>query len=125
MADISHLIFPLGINRADRRFGNIPLTVARPGSPDGGMTVHISTGDIRRYWPNLQIPLLGLAIGATLVLGVRAISPHPGQGCGELGQIREEWEIGVPPQTLMCVATLDGDLVYGRVIATPKKKVTR
>jgi hypothetical protein len=88
-------------------------------------TVHISTSDIRRYWPNLQIPVLGLAIGATLVLGVRAISPHPGQSCGQLGQVSEEWEIGVPPQPLMCMATLDGDLVYGRVIPTPKKKVAR
>ena len=84
--------------------------------------MQITTSDFRRYWPNLQMPVLGVMIGITIVLGVRAISPHPGQSCGQLGQVREEWEIGVPTQPLMCVATLDGDLVYGRVIMSPKKK---
>ena len=77
---------------------------------------------LRRYWPNLQVPLLGMAIGMVLFLGIRAISPHPGQSCTELGQIREEWELGIPSQPLMCVATLEGELVYGRVILSPKKK---
>lgn len=71
---------------------------------------------IRRYWPNLQVALLGVATGVTLFAGVRAISPHPGQSCGQLGQIREEWELGMPSRTLICVATLDGDLRYGRAI---------
>ena len=39
---------------------------------------------LRRHWPNLQAALLGLAIGVTLFLGVRALSPHRG-----LGIIRE------------------------------------
>jgi hypothetical protein len=77
---------------------------------------------LRRYWPNLQAALLGLAIGLVLFLGVRVISPHPGESCTQLGQISEEWEIGMPTQPLMCVATLDGDLRYGRVIMPPPKK---
>jgi hypothetical protein len=77
---------------------------------------------LRRYWPNLQPALLGLAIGLVLFLGVRAVSPHPGDTCGQLGQIREEWEIGMPSRQLMCVATLDGDLRYGPMILPPAKK---
>jgi hypothetical protein len=76
---------------------------------------------IRRHWPNLQVAALGLATGITLFLGVRAISPHPGQSCGQLGQLKEEWELGMPSQKLMCVATLDGDLRYGRVIVPEKR----
>jgi hypothetical protein len=76
---------------------------------------------IRRHWPNLQVAALGLATGITLFLGVRAISPHPGQSCGQLGQIREEWQLGMPTQPLMCVATTEGDLRYGRVIVADKK----
>lgn len=77
---------------------------------------------LRRHWTELQVPLLGLAIGMVLFLGIRAISPHPGERCIELGQVREEWELGMPAQPLMCMATLEGDLVYGRVIQSPKKK---
>lgn len=76
---------------------------------------------VRRHWPTLQIPLLGIAIGLMLFLGVRAISPHPGQSCGRLGQIAEEWELGMPSHALICGAMLDGDLRYGRAI-TPDKK---
>jgi hypothetical protein len=76
----------------------------------------------RRYWPNLQAALLGLAIGLALFLGVRVISPHPGESCSRLGQVSEEWQIGMPPQSLMCVATLDGDLRYDRMIVPPPKK---
>ena len=65
---------------------------------------------------------MGLAIGLTLFLGIRAISAHPGESCAQLGQVREEWEIGVPAQPLMCVATLDGDLRYGRMIVAPPRK---
>jgi hypothetical protein len=77
---------------------------------------------IRRHWPNLQVAALGIATGITLFFGVRALSPHPGQSCGELGQVREEWELGMPAQQLMCVATLDGDLRYGRMIMPSPKK---
>jgi len=77
---------------------------------------------LRRHWANLQVSALGLAIGLTLFLGIRAMSPHPGEACTQLGQIREEWEIGAPTQSLMCVATLDGDLRYGHMILPPPKK---
>jgi hypothetical protein len=86
------------------------------------MTMRQAQIYFRRHWPNLQVAALGLAIGLTLFLGVRAISPHPGQACTQLGQIREEWEIGLPTQPLMCVATLDGDLQYGHIIVPPPKK---
>ena len=76
---------------------------------------------VRRHWPTLRIPLLGIAIGMTLFLGVRAISPHPGQSCGRLGQITEEWELGASTRPLICSATLAGDLVYGRAIPDQKK----
>ena len=76
---------------------------------------------VRRHWPTFQIPLLGIAIGATLFLGVRAISPHPGQSCARLGQITEEWELGSSSRPLICSATLAGALVYGRAI-TPQKE---
>ena len=77
---------------------------------------------LRRHWPDLQVPVLGLAIGMVLFLGIRAISPHQGESCTALGQVREELELGMPSQPLMCIATLDGDLMYGRVILPPKKK---
>jgi hypothetical protein len=76
---------------------------------------------VRRHWPSLQIPVLGIAIGMTLFLGVRAVSPHPGQSCGRLGQIAEEWELGMPTRSLICSATLEGDLRYGRTIEDDKK----
>ena len=75
---------------------------------------------LRRYWPNLQVALLGVVTGVALVAGVRAVSPHPGQACGELGQVREEWELGMSPRPLICMAMLDGELRYGRAI-TPVK----
>jgi len=76
---------------------------------------------MRRHWPTLQVPLLGIAIGVTLFLGVRAVSPHPGQSCGRLGRIAEEWELGMPTRPLICSATLAGDLRYGRAIEDEKK----
>ncbi|HTZ37319.1 MAG TPA: hypothetical protein VMB84_14905 [Stellaceae bacterium] len=75
---------------------------------------------LRRHWPNMRVALLGLTTGAALFLGVRAVSPHPGESCSQLGQIAEEWELGAPTRHLLCVATLDGDLRYGRPI-TPEK----
>jgi hypothetical protein len=86
------------------------------------MTMRQAQTYLRRHWPNLQVAALGLAIGLTLFLGVRAVSPHPGEACSQLGQIREEWEIGMPTQPLMCVATLDGDLRYDHMIMPPPKK---
>ena len=80
---------------------------------------------VRRHWPTFQIPLLGIAIGVTLFLGVRAVSPHPGQSCGRLGQISEEWELGMPTRPLICGATEDGDLIYGRAIQETKQTALR
>jgi hypothetical protein len=86
---------------------------------------HKTQAYIRRYWPNLQVAVLGVATGVTLFLGVRAISPHPGQSCGELGQVKEEWEVGMPARTLICMAMLDGDLRYGRAIMPEKSERKR
>lgn len=80
---------------------------------------------VRRHWPTVKAPLLGMAIGLTLVLGVHAISPHPGQSCGRLGAISEEWELGMPSRPLICGATLAGDLRYGRAIESEKKTAQR
>ena len=80
---------------------------------------------VRRHWPTFQVPLLGIAIGVTLFLGVRAVSPHPGESCGQLGQIAEEWELGAPTRPLICTATLDGELRYGRAIEPQKRLLTR
>jgi hypothetical protein len=104
--------------------GNDPLTfaLAESARERPAMTIREAQTYIQRHWPNLQAAGLGLAIGLTLFLGVRAISAHPGQGCSQLGQIREQWEIGMRSQPLMCVATLDGDLVYDRMILPPPKR---
>ena len=80
---------------------------------------------LRRRWPTVQIPLLGIAIGMTLFLGVHAISPHPGQACGQLGQVTEEWELGASTRPLICSATLDGDLLYERAITGTRKTAQR
>ncbi len=76
---------------------------------------------LRRHWPTLKVPLLGMAIGAILFFGVYAISAHPGQRCGRLGEVTEEWELGMPARPLICGATLAGDLRYGRAIEDEKK----
>jgi hypothetical protein len=76
---------------------------------------------VRRHWPTLQVPVLGIAIGAVLFLAVRAVSPHSGQSCDRLGYVTEEWQLGMSPRPLICSATLDGDLRYDRAIADEKK----
>ena len=76
---------------------------------------------VRRHWPTIQVPLLGLAIGVTLFVAIQASSPHPGQSCGRLGQIVEEWQLGVSSRPLICAAMLDGDLRLGRAIPEEKK----
>ena len=76
---------------------------------------------VRRHWSALKAPLLGIAIGVTLFLGVHAISPHPGQSCSRLGQVTEEWALGMPTRPLICGATLSGDLRYARAIEEEKK----
>jgi hypothetical protein len=76
---------------------------------------------VRRQWSTLRVPMLGIAIGAALFLGVRAVSPHPGQNCDRLGYVTEEWQLGTSPRPLICGATLDGDLRYDRAITDEKK----
>lgn len=76
---------------------------------------------VRRHWATMQAPLLGLAIGVTLFVSIRDLSPHPGQSCGRLGQIVEEWQLGLSPRPLICAAMLDGDLRFGRAIPDEKK----
>jgi hypothetical protein len=80
---------------------------------------------MRRHWPSLKVPLLGLAIGITLFFAVSAISPHPGDSCVRLGQIAEEWQLGMPARPLICSATIDGDLRYNRAIIDEKKTAER
>jgi hypothetical protein len=77
------------------------------------------------YEAHIPTPALGLAIGVALFMGVRVVSPHPGEACGNLGRTTEEWEIGMPATPLMCAATVDGDLVYERMIVPPPKARNR
>ncbi|MBV9150252.1 MAG: hypothetical protein JO008_10745 [Alphaproteobacteria bacterium] len=49
---------------------------------------------------------------------------HVGDGCTHLGQIAEEWRIGLPARQVMCIATTDGDLVYDRFVA-PGRQAAR
>ena len=80
---------------------------------------------VRRHWPTFQIPLLGIAIGVALFLFVHAVSPHPGQTCQRLGQLAEEWQLGASARTLICSATLDGDLIYSRAITADRHMALR
>jgi len=79
---------------------------------------------VRRHEPTVQVPVLGIAIGMMLFLGVRMVSPHPGQSCTQLGQMTEEWQLGMPTRSLICGASLNGDLRYDRTI-TEQRKITR
>jgi hypothetical protein len=42
-----------------------------------------------------------------------------------LGQVTEEWELGVTTRPLICGATLEGDLRYERAITQIKKTAQR
>ena len=79
----------------------------------------------RQHWPTFPVPLLGIAIGVLLFIAVGIISPHPGQSCGRLGQISEEWELGMPSRPLICSAMLDGDLRYDRAITSAPMAMLR
>jgi hypothetical protein len=80
---------------------------------------------VRRHWPSCRVPLLGIAIGMALFFAVSALSPHPGDSCSRLGQIAEEWQLGMPTRPLLCSATLEGDLRYERAIIEEKKTAER
>jgi hypothetical protein len=102
---------------------NDPLTIAQRSllRLSEASSVWKTQDYVRRHWPTLQVPVLGIAIGMALFLGVRAVSPHPGQSCDRLGQITEEWQLGMSTRPLICSATIDGDLRYDRAIADEKK----
>ena len=51
-----------------------------------------------------------------MFMTVQWASPHVGGECGRLGQVEEEWRIGLPARHVMCVATTDGELVYDRFV---------
>ncbi|MBV9862558.1 MAG: hypothetical protein JO267_10470 [Alphaproteobacteria bacterium] len=65
--------------------------------------------------------LLGLVIGGVMYWALDSTNPHLGEQCAALGKVEEEWRLGVEPQFVMCIATSEGDLKYGRVIMPPKK----
>jgi hypothetical protein len=74
---------------------------------------------IKRKWRSHWGLLAGVATGA-VVVAAQSLGPHAGEGCGRLGQIEQEWRIGLPSRHVMCVANLDGRLVYDRLVLPPK-----
>jgi hypothetical protein len=72
---------------------------------------------VKSHWG----PLAGLLTGLMFVL-VQLTTAHVGDSCKRLGQIAEEWRIGLPARQVMCVATLDGDLVYERFVAPSRRQ---
>jgi hypothetical protein len=75
----------------------------------------------RHRWQSHWGLYAGLFTGA-MFMTVQWASPHVGGECGRLGQVEEEWRIGLPARHVMCVATTDGDLVYDRFVM-PEKPV--
>jgi hypothetical protein len=75
---------------------------------------------LRQHWRSHWGLSAGVATGL-LLMAAQWLSPHVGEECGRLGQVAEEWRIGLPAQHVICVATLDGDLVYDR-LAVPHKQ---
>ena len=79
-----------------------------------------TTAHLRHQCKSHWGPLAGLLTGLMFVL-VQLTTAHVGDNCTRLGQIAEEWRIGLPARQVMCVATLDGDLVYERFVAPTRK----
>ena len=79
-----------------------------------------TTAHLRHQCKSHWGPLAGLLTGLTLVV-VQLTTAHVGDRCNRLGQIAEEWRIGLPARQVMCVATLDGDLVYDRFVSPYRK----
>jgi hypothetical protein len=77
---------------------------------------------LRGYWKSHWGPLAGILTGLFFI-GLQWSSPHPGVPCSSLGQIAQEWRIGFPARRLMCVATIDGQLVYSRPMIQRKTKL--
>ena len=76
---------------------------------------------LRRYWKSHWGPVAGIVTGL-VIIAVQLGSPHAGEPCGRLGEVVQEWRIALPQRRLMCVATVEGQLVYGRPIVPPKNK---
>ncbi|HEY4821040.1 MAG TPA: hypothetical protein VIH62_09345 [Xanthobacteraceae bacterium] len=83
-----------------------------------------TTAHLRHQAKSHWGPLAGLLTGLMFVL-VQLTTAHVGDSCGRLGQIAEEWRIGLPARQVMCVATLDGDLVYDRFVAPTRKPASQ
>ena len=80
-----------------------------------------------KFWQNSWGPVAGVATAA-VILGVQWVTPHVGDSCTRLGHVEEEWRVGLPARHVICIATLDGDLVYGRLAAstpTPGERKNR
>ena len=77
---------------------------------------------LQRYWKSHWGPLLGIVTGLFFV-GLQWTSPHVGDPCSRLGQVAQEWRVGFPARQVMCVATVDGQLVYDRPIMPRRNKV--
>jgi hypothetical protein len=70
---------------------------------------------LQRYWKSHWGPLAGIVTGLFFI-GLQWSSPHVGDPCSRLGEVAQEWRIGVPARQVMCVATVDDKLVYDRPI---------
>ena len=80
-----------------------------------------TTAQLRRQCKSHWGPLAGLLTGLMFV-AVQLTTAHVGDSCNRLGQIAEEWRIGLPARQVMCVATIEGDLVYDHFIASAPKR---
>ena len=81
-----------------------------------------ASSQIRRYWKSHWGPLAGIITGLFFI-GLQWSSPHIGDPCGQLGQVAREWRIAFPARQVMCVATIDGGLVYDRPMMPHKTKL--
>jgi hypothetical protein len=75
---------------------------------------------LRRRCKSHWGPLAGLLTGLMFVL-VQLTTVHVGDGCTRLGQIAEEFRIGVPARQVMCIATTDGNLVYDHFVSSARQ----
>lgn len=72
----------------------------------------------RRHWGLMAGIVTGL-----LFIALQWSSPHVGEPCSRLGEITQERRIGLPARRLMCVATVDGNLVYALPMMPPRTKL--
>ena len=77
---------------------------------------------LRHYWQSHWGPVAGIVTGVFFI-GLQLSSPHVGDACARLGDVAQEWRIGLPARQIMCVATVEGQLVYDRPIMPRRTKV--